>query len=406
MLNLKEFISAIDQIAEEKGIEKERVQEVIELALAAAYKKDYGEKGQNIKVVLDPKSGTAKFFQSYLVVTPEMVLTEEELAELEEGEEFPEHREEEVVGEGEERKVRFNAKRHMYLPDAKEIKQDVVPGEELLIPLEEKEDFGRIAAQTAKQVIIQRIREAERAAVYEAFKGREGEIVSGSVQRIDRGVVYLDIGRTTGVLFPDEQIPQERYRASQRVRVYVVRVEKDTKGPVIVLSRKHPGIVAKLFELEVPEIGSGAVEIRQIAREAGSRTKIAVTSHEEGIDPVGSCVGQKGIRVSAVINELGGENIDIIAWDEDPGKFIANALSPAKVLNVELNESEHVAYVDVRDDQLSLAIGRRGQNVRLAAKLTGWKIEVRGAEKVVEKDGVTKEAVAGEEEQIKDENEK
>ncbi|MEK7077819.1 MAG: transcription termination factor NusA, partial [Patescibacteria group bacterium] len=228
------------------------------------------------------------------------------------------------------------------------------------------------------QVIIQRIREAEREVVYETFKEKEGDILSASVQRIERGTVYLDIGRTTGVLFPEEQIPQERYRIGQRLRVFMVRVEKDNRGPAIILSRKHPKIVAKLFELEVPEIASGVVEIKAIAREAGSRSKVAVASHESGIDPVGSCVGQRGIRVTSVINELGGENVDIVAWSEDPAKFIANSLSPAKVLNVDLDEAYHLAVAEVTEDQLSLAIGKRGQNVRLAAELTGWKIDIKG----------------------------
>ncbi len=406
MVNLKEFVLAIDQIAEEKGIGRERVSDIIAQALAAAYKKDYGERGQNIKVELDAKKGKGKFFQSFLVVDESMILSEEEIAALGAAKAVPEaeprpekppredDEEDEItqVGEeGEVRKIRFNPRRHMMLDEARKIQKDAKPGDEILIPLESKDEFGRIAAQTAKQVIIQRIREAERDAVFETFKEKEGEIVSGIVQRIERGVVYLDIGRTTGVLFPEEQIPHERYRAAQRVRVYVVRVSRDPRGPVIVLSRRHPGIVAKLFELEVPEIPSGAVEIKAIAREAGSRTKIAVSSNEEGVDPVGSCVGQKGIRVSAVINELGGENIDIIAWDESPENFVGNALSPAKVLNVELDQESHTATVDVREDQLSLAIGRRGQNVRLAAKLTGWKIDVRGAEKVLEEEGVSEE---------------
>ena len=403
MIDLKEFGSAMEQIAEEKGISKEKVKGIIEMAIAAAYKKDYAEKGQSIQAEFDSASGTAKFFQVYKVVTPDMVIVEE--AAPEEGEPRPENtgREEaevDIVVEGEEgeRKERYNPKRHMYLDEAKKIDPDVEAGEELRIPLESHDSFGRIAAQTAKQVIIQRIREAEREATFEEFKEKEGELVSGSVQRLDRGIVYLDIGRTTGVIFPDEQIPGERYRQGQRVRVYVVRVEKDTRGPAIVLSRKHPQMIAKLFELEVPEIASGAVEVKEIAREAGSRTKIAVESNDESVDPVGACVGQKGIRVSAVINELGGENIDIIPWSDNMERFIANSLSPAKVLNVELDEETRTAHVNAPDEQLSLAIGRRGQNVRLAAKLTGWKIDVRGSEKV-------EEAAAKEETENQDETE-
>ncbi len=407
MVDLKQFISAIDQIAEEKGISKDKVIETIEMAMAAAYKKDYGEKGQNIRVKLDPKTGTAQFFQVLLAVDESLIFSEEEIAQMEaeraereaklkgeikEGPEsekenlmVKEEAEEEEIAteEAKDKKFRFNPKRHIMLTEAKKLKADIELGGELLIPLDTQEDYGRIAAQTAKQVIIQRIREAEREVVYETFKEKEGDILSAAVQRIERGAVYLDIGRTTGVLFPEEQIPQERYRIGQRLRVYVVRVEKDHRGPAIILSRKHPKIVAKLFELEVPEIASGVVEIKAIAREAGSRSKVAVVSHDSNIDPVGSCVGQRGIRVTSVISELGGENIDIVAWSEDDAKFIANALSPAKVLNVDLDETYRVATVDVSEDQLSLAIGKRGQNVRLAAELTGWKIDVKGAKSLV-----------------------
>lgn len=424
MVDLKQFISAIDQIAEEKGIPKEKVVETIEMALAAAYKKDYGEKGQNIRVKLEEKTGEAKFFQVLTAVDESMIFSEEEIAQMEreraereaklkgelaeESQEpseaqppvagVSESEEEESIAPGAapDKKFRFNPKRHIMLSEAQKIKPELELGGELLIPLETKEDYGRIAAQTAKQVIIQRIREAEREVVYETFKEKEGDILSASVQRIERGTVYLDIGRTTGVLFPEEQIPQERYRIGQRLRVFMVRVEKDNRGPAIILSRKHPKIVAKLFELEVPEIASGAVEIKAIAREAGSRSKVAVASHESGIDPVGSCVGQRGIRVTSVINELGGENVDIVAWSEDPAKFIANSLSPAKVLNVDLNEAYHLAVAEVTEDQLSLAIGKRGQNVRLAAELTGWKIDIKGNAPAIEKPAEEVAVEAGE----------
>ena len=420
MIDLKQFISAIDQIAEEKGISKDKVIETIEMAMAAAYKKDYGEKGQNIRVKLDSKTGQAKFFQALLVVDEGMIFSEEEVAQMEaeraqreakelaeaekteslekpEASAGPDADAEEVV-DGEEngqKKFRFNPKRHIMIVEAKKIKPDIELDGELLIPLDTKEDYGRIAAQTAKQVIIQRIREAEREVVYKTFKEKEGDILSASVQRMERGTVYLDIGRTTGVLFPEEQIPQERYRIGQRLRVYVVRVDKDHRGPAIILSRKHPNIVAKLFELEVPEIAGGVVKIKTIAREAGSRSKVAVASSDPNIDPVGSCVGQRGIRVTAVISELGGENIDIVAWSENDGKFIASALSPAKVLNVDLDEAHHVATVEVSEDQLSLAIGKRGQNVRLAAELTGWRIDVKGTAPVVS--GETKQESGSEE---------
>ncbi|MEK7564754.1 MAG: transcription termination factor NusA [Patescibacteria group bacterium] len=416
MIDLKQFISAIDQIAEEKGIPREKVMETIEMAMAAAYKKDYGEKGQNIRVVLDPKTGTAKFFQVLLAVDESMIFSEEEIAKMEadraereaklKGETVEkseqtstgessfakamEDEDDEIVsGVTQDKKFRFNPKRHVLIDEAKKTKSGIELGGELLIPLDTKEDYGRIAAQTAKQVIIQRIREAEREVVYATFKEKEGDILSATVQRVERGTVYLDIGKTIGALFPEEQIPQERYRIGQRLRVYVVRVEKDHRGPAIILSRKHPKIIAKLFELEVPEIATGVVEIKAIAREAGSRSKVAVYSNDPGIDPVGSCVGQRGIRVSAVISELGGENIDIVAWSDDESKLIASALSPAKVLNVDLNEVHHIATVDVSEDQLSLAIGKRGQNVRLAAELTGWKIDVKGTAPIIKEEAKT-----------------
>ncbi len=424
MIDLKQFISAIDQIAEEKGISKEKVMETIEMAMAAAYKKDYGERGQNIRVKLDEKTGQAKFFQALLAVDESMIFSAEEIAAidqeraerelanqeappkfLEEEKDLREkakvqdaeeesERETEVVGQ---KRFRFNPKRHIMIEDAQKIKKDIELSGELLIPLETKDDYGRIAAQTAKQVIIQRIREAEREVVFATFKEKEGDILSASVQRLERGAVYLDIGRATGVLFPEEQIPQERYRIGQRLRVFVVRVDKDNRGPAIILSRRHPKIISKLFEMEVPEVASGVVEIKTIAREAGSRSKVAVVSNEAGIDPVGSCVGQRGVRVMAVINELGGENIDIISWSDDQAKFVGNALSPAKVLNVDLDEVRHLATVEVSDDQLSLAIGKRGQNVRLAAELTGWKIDVKGAGKISENEDVEKAEKSGDE---------
>jgi N utilization substance protein A len=268
------------------------------------------------------------------------------------------------------------------LDEAKKIKPDVKPGDELEFPLEFHEDYGRIAAQTAKQVIIQRIREAEREAVFDEYKSKEGELISGLVQRIEGRNIFLDIGRTAGILLPEEQIPGERYRVGERIKALIVLVEKNPKGPGIFLSRSHPRLLRKLFELEVPEIASGAVEIKAVAREAGSRSKIAVFSKEPGIDPVGSLVGQKGVRVTTVIQELGGEKIDIIEWSEDQARFIASSLSPAKVLDVEISPDTREAKVIVPDDQLSLAIGKGGQNVRLAAKLTGWKIDVRSDKSV------------------------
>lgn len=396
MMDLKTIHSALEQLAEEKGIAREKVMETIEMALAAAYKKEYGKRGQMVKAIFNSEGGDVSFSQIKMVVDETMIKTDEEIAaeealrqaEVGTGEsekEFPKRRrkkeedeEEQVVGEeGEPRKVRYNPERHVMLKEAREIKKDAEVGEELAFPLETHEDFGRIAAQTAKQVIIQRIREAEREAVFDEFQNREGEIVSGIVQRVEGRNVFVDVGRSTALLPPEEQIAFERYRIGERVKALLLSVEKNPRGLGLHLSRSHPRFVVKLFELEVPEIATGVVEVRSLAREAGSRSKVAVVSHEEGVDPVGSCVGQKGVRVSTVIGELGGEKIDIIEWDQDQARFIANALSPARVVDVEINAERKEARVTVAEDQLSLAIGKGGQNVRLAAKLTGWRIDVR-----------------------------
>jgi len=276
------------------------------------------------------------------------------------------------------------------IEEAKKIKSDVKLGDELTIDLKTKKDYGRIAAQTAKQVILQRIREAERESIYEEYKDKEGEIASGVVQRVEKATIFLDIGKAIGILPKNEQVRGEFYRPGQRLKVYILKVEKTPKGPVIFLSRDYPKLVSKLFELEVPEVSAGQVEIKSLARESGSRTKIAVASTAEGIDPIGSMVGQRGTRVMAVINELGGEKIDIIKYSEEPEEYIANAMSPAKVSEIKILP-KNKALVIVPEDQLSLAIGRDGQNVRLAAKLTGWKIDVRGLEKTKEKEGTEKE---------------
>ncbi len=378
-METKPFLSAIEQICEEKSISKERVLETIEMALAAAYKKEYGFKGQNIKVKFSLEKNKMEVFQVRLVVDESMLKPEDE------------EEKEEIIEEDGERKIRFNPEKHIMLDEVKKltkskakgipkIKKDIASGDEIEFPLESKSDFGRIAAQTAKQVVIQRIREAERDAVYDEYKGKEGEISSGLVQRIENNTVFLDIGKTTGVIFPEEQIPNENYRIGQRLRVYILEVQKDNRGPTIILSRAHPKMVSQLFSLEVPEISAETVEIKSIAREAGSRSKIAVTTNEERVDPIGSMIGQKGTRVQAVINELSGEKIDIIEWSEDPVKFISASLSPAKVNNVEINQKKNEAKVIVPEDQLSLAIGVKGQNVRLAAKLTGWKIDIAAQE--------------------------
>jgi len=341
---MNSFTDAIAQICEEKNISKEVVLETIEAALGAAYKKDFGSKDQEVRVEIDPDSG-------------EIVV----------------YVQKEVVDEVE------NDMTQMSVVNASKIKKGAKVGD--IVEIKDlPNDFGRIAAQTAKQVIIQRIREAERDMVFGEYKDKEGEVINGSVQRIEGNNVIVDMGKAAGILFPNEQIQGERYYVGQRLKFFVVRVEQTNKGPQIVISRSHPGLVKRLFELEVPEILAGIVEIKAIAREAGQRTKMAVISNQEGVDPVGSCVGQRGVRVQAVMNEIGEEKIDIILFDEDEKTFISNALSPAKVNNIILNEEEKKAEVEVPEDQLSLAIGRSGQNVRLAAKLTGWNVDIKGGD--------------------------
>ncbi len=378
MFDLKILKRAVEQIAEEKGIDAAKILEAIESSIAAAYKKEYGQRGEIVKSKFDMKTGALKFWQVKTVVDETTVRI------VEEGEEEEAAAQEAAKpmegAEGEAVLPRYNSDRHLFLEEAKKIKNDAKVGDELEFPLETHEDFGRIAAQTAKQVILQRLREAERDSVLAEFKSKEGDIVSGLVQRFDRGNVYIDLGRTTGVMFYNESIPGEHYRPGERMRFFVVAVQADTKMPGIILSRAHPKFVSKLFALEVPEINDGVIEIKFIAREPGSRTKIAVVSKAEGVDPVGSCVGQRGTRVMAVSNELGQEKLDIVEYSEDPAKFIASALSPAKVNSVEIS-ARREARVYIPEDQLSLAIGKGGQNVRLAAKLTGWKIDVRSASK-------------------------
>lgn len=389
---LGEFGGAVLQIAEEKGISKEKVVEIVGAALAAAYKKDYGKRGQVIRGEFDEVAKTAKYFLVKEVVDE----TVREFVEISE-DEAEEATVEISEAEDPNRLPRYNQERDITLEDARKIKKDAALGDMIDIELEAHDDFGRVAAQTAKQVIIQRIREAERESMFTEFKGREGEVVNGVVQRIDGRLVFVELGKSTGILFPTEQIEGENYRIGQRLKVLILKVESDPKGPGITLSRSHADIVKHLFSLEVPEIFSGTVIVKGIAREAGSRTKIAVMSPDENIDPIGSCVGQKGTRVQAVIDELGGEKIDIIAWNEDVEKFIRAALSPAKVVSVSLNEATQEARVTVPDDQLSLAIGKRGQNVRLAVKLTGWKLDIVNAGVKTDQEVSDKENVVSEE---------
>ncbi len=381
-MDLKSFTQAIQQLADEKGISREKVLESIEMALAAAYKRDYGKRGQIIRALLNPETGQVAIRQIKIVVEEGMLRTEDEDAasigdEAAAPAALPDADDEETaVGE---KKIRFNPERHLLIEEARRIKADAKVGDEIEFPLEYPAgaEHGRIAAQTAKQVILQRIREAEREAVFEEYKDREGEVVSGLVQRIEGRNVFLDIGRTAGALPLEEQVPGERYRIGERLKVVITLVEKSPRGSGIFLSRSHPRLLEGLFGLEVPEVASGVVVIKAVAREPGSRSKVAVASLDPAVDPVGSLVGQKGVRVSTVIQELGGEKIDIIEWSDNPREFIAHALSPAKVIRVDTNEERRDAKVEVPEEQLSLAIGKRGQNVRLAAKLTGWRIDVR-----------------------------
>ncbi|SEO80082.1 transcription termination factor NusA [Propionispora vibrioides] len=335
-----EFMQAFEQLGKEKGIAPEILFDAIEAALISAYKRNFGS-AQNVMVSLDRLTGEIHVYARKNVV-------------------------EEVT----------DSRLEMSLAEAKSI--DPRYGLEDIIEVEvTPKDFGRIAAQTAKQVVVQRIREAERGIIYEEFSNRESDILTGIVQRMEQKNVFIDLGKAEAILAPSEQIAGETYRHGDRLKTYIIEVKKTTKGPQILVSRTHPGLLKRLFELEVPEIHDGVVEIKSVAREPGLRSKIAVHSRDENVDPVGSCVGHKGMRVQTIVNELKGEKIDIVKWSVDPAKYISNALSPAKVVSVEVNEAEKISKVIVPDYQLSLAIGKEGQNARLAAKLTGWKIDIK-----------------------------
>ena len=373
MFDIKVIQSILSELEEERGIPKQKVIEAIEAALATAYKKEYAKKGQIIRAHINLDTGTTEFSQVKVVVDKSTVRFVKEGDEEQIQKPPQEMTDEELLS-------RFNPEQHILLEDAKLIKRDAELGDELIFPLEVKEDYGRIAAQTAKQVIIQKIREAEKVSVVAEFGKRSGEIVSGTVQRMERGNIYVDLGRATGILPYEEQIPGERYRQGERLRALLYQVEESPRGIYLRLSRANPQFLAKLFEMEVPEAAHGTVVFKAIAREAGSRSKVAVASSDAHVDPVGSLVGQRGVRVSTVTSELGGEKIDIIEWSEDPKAFIEEALSPARVLSVTLDEEDHKASIMVAEDQQSLAIGRGGQNVRLAAKLTGWRIDIQSAQ--------------------------
>ncbi|MDR3547851.1 MAG: transcription termination factor NusA [Candidatus Pacebacteria bacterium] len=368
---------------EDRGITREVMIEAIESAMATAYKREYGKRGQIVRAMLDMNTGTVSFEQVKTIVDDTMV----RFPSPEEEEEELAHHEHEETPEGE--LPRFDTEKHILIEDARRIKRDAELGGELVFPLEPQDDFGRIAAQTAKQVIIQKIREAEKLSVLDEFGTKKGEIVSGIVQRMERGAIFIDLGRATGIIPYEEQIPGERFRTGERIQAYLYSVDEGFRGVYLRLSRSHPRFLVKLFEMEAPELASGALEVKGIAREPGSRTKIAIASLDPHVDPVGSLVGQRGVRVSTVMAALGGERIDIIEWSEDQTAFIKEALSPASVLEVALDEDDHRATVTVSEDQQSLAIGRGGQNVRLAAKLTGWNIDIKsmGGENVAESDG-------------------
>ena len=363
MVDLKALQAILEQLEETRNIPKEKLIEAIEMALSAAYKKDFGRKGQIINCRFDIETGDIEFSQIKIAV-------DESIAK-------PESSDETGDSSTDER-FRFDPEKHIWLEDARRIKRNVSLEEEITFPLDTEDDFGRIAAQTAKQVIIQKIREAEKSAIMDEYADKEGEIITGIVQKVDGRSVIVDFNRATGIMPASEQVPNEFYRTGQRIRALLVAVEDSNRGVNLRLSRSHPKFIEELFKAEAPEIATGTVEIKAIAREPGSRSKIAVWSNDENIDAIGACVGQKGIRVVTVMSELGGEKVDIIPWSPDDLEFVASSLSPAKVLSIQMNDEDRTALIEVMDDQLSLAIGKGGQNVRLAAKLTGWRIDIKG----------------------------
>lgn len=373
-----EISKAIQTLCDEKGLSYDVVMETIEAALAAAYRKDFGNKQQNIKVKFDPETADIKAWDVKTVVEDideEVLLkAQEELAARREKarEEERELTEEEIAD-----LPRFNPKMEMMLKDAKVVNKKAKIGDVLEIPLEITRDFGRMAAQTAKQVIIQKIREAERNMVYGSFKDQEGKIIVGTIQRVEGRKALVDLGKVTAIMPSDQQIMREFYRPGARMKFYVASVNMTARGPEIILSRNSPGMVEEIFRQEIPEIGDGSITIKGVARDAGWRSKVAVYTEDNSIDPIGSCIGQRGGRINTIIEELGGEKIDVIKWDDDVSVYIGNALAPAKVTRVETNDELKEVEVYVSADQFSLAIGRNGQNVRLASDLTGWKIKVK-----------------------------
>jgi N utilization substance protein A len=387
MLDIKALKTALLQLEEEKKISHEKVVDAVEKSLAAAYQKEYGKRGQIVRCQINFETGETNFEQVKIVVdetTVRMPVEGEEEVVV-----SPQEYSHKEVEEVEGLLPRYNEERHILLTTAKLLKKNAELGEEIVFPLDNQDDFGRIAAQTAKQVIVQKLREAERESIVGEFTDKENTIVSGIVQRIERGTAFIDLGRTTAILPFEEQIPSERLRPGERIKAYLFSIEEGFRGLSIRLSRTHPKFLIELFKNESAEIAQGVVEIVAVAREPGSRSKIAVKSNDERVDPIGACVGQRGVRVSAITDELSGEKIDVIEWSPDARRFIATALSPAKALSIELNEEERKAIVTVSNEEQSLAIGKGGQNVRLAAKLTGWKIDiVSGGEMIAEADEV------------------
>lgn len=388
MLDIKALKVALEQLEQEKKIAHEKVVDAVEKSLAAAYQKEYGKRGQIVRCHINFDTGETNFEQVKIVVdesTVRMPVEGEEEVQTAPVSEYMQAKESEENVEG--LLPRYNEERHILLSSAKLLKKNAELDEEIVFPLDNQDDFGRIAAQTAKQVIVQKLREAERESIVGEFTDKENTIVSGVVQRVERGSVFVDLGRTTAILPYEEQIQAERLRPGERIRAYLFSIEEGFRGLSIRLSRSHPKFLIELFKNESQEIAQGVVEIVAVAREPGSRSKIAVKSNDERVDPIGACVGQRGVRVSAITEELSGEKIDVIEWSSDVRRFIATALSPAKAVSIELNETEKKAVVTVSRDEQSLAIGKGGQNVRLAAKLTGWKIDiVSGGEMVAEAD--------------------
>jgi len=381
---MSEITKAIQHLCDEKGLAYDSVMEAIEFALAAAYRKDFGNKQQNIKVKFDPESGDMKTWDVKTIVEDiEEDVLKEAQEELMARREKARDENRDLTDEELEDLPRFNPKLEMMITEAKEIKKKVKLGDVLEIDLEIPSEFGRMAAQTAKQVIIQKVREAERIMVFDDFKEQEGEIIMGTIQRVEGRKVLIDLGKITGIVPSDKQIGRDIYRPGARMKFLVLSVEMSPRGPQIILSRSDNAFVEEIFKQEIPEIGEGAIEIKGVAREPGFRSKVAVASNDDSIDPIGSCIGQRGGRINTIIEELGGEKVDIISFSEDAAAYITNSMSPAKILQINLNEEEKSAEAIVVSDQFSLAIGRGGQNVRLAAELTGWNINVKEEESSV-----------------------